>query len=89
MSNGYGFRGNFIAEISKLILENPNVPIAYILREGTRELNRKHGHFMYATDEELYTEFENLDIKFELEDEKMSDEEFQAWADRQFVYEEE
>lgn len=86
--SGYGFRGNFIAEISKIILENPTTPIAQILREGTRELSRKYGHFMYATDEDVYTVFENLDIKVELEDEKMSDEEFQAWAEKQFVYEE-
>ena len=36
---------------------------------------------MHAPDEDIYTSFENLDIKFEMTDEKMSDEEFQAWAD--------
>jgi len=85
--SGYGYRGNFIAEITKIIIENPDVPIGYILREGLRKVNKKYGHYMYATDEDIYTSFENLDIKFELTDEKMTDEEFQAWADSVFVYE--
>lgn len=86
--SGYGYRGNFIAEITKTIIENPDVPIGYILKEGLRKVNKEYGHYMHAPDEDIYTSFENLDIKFEMTDEKMSDEEFQAWADKNFVYEE-
>ena len=35
--SGYGYRGNFIAEITKTIIENPDVPIGYILKEGLRK----------------------------------------------------
>lgn len=77
----YGYRGNFIAVLNKLVIENDNLTIGEILREGLRKVNLEHGNYIKATDESIYTIFENIKLVEDMQDEILSDEEFRFWVE--------
>lgn len=77
----YGYRGNFIAVLNRLVIENDNLTIGEILREGLRKVNFEHGNYINATDESIYTIFENIKLVEDMQDEILSDEEFRFWVE--------
>lgn len=77
----YGYRGNFIAVLNKLVIENDNLTIGEILREGLRKVNLEYGNYIRATDESIYAIFENIKLVEDMQDDILSDEEFKFWVE--------
>jgi len=75
------YKGNFMNQLYKFIEKNPELTLGETLYSILRGRFGKD-HFIYASDEELYTALENLNKQPVEEDEPFDEQGFVFWVEQ-------